>query len=98
MEAEQNDNWMPLESNPEVINQFIKDLGFDTSRFSLVDVFSTEGWAQDMVPQPVIAVFFLYPLSEKQKAYKKIEAENKKTEEDKKAKEVRNFNLKQTTI
>jgi len=77
---ESEDNWMPLESNPEVINQFIKELGFDTSRFSLVDVFSTEEWAQQMVPQPVIAVFFLYPVSEKQKAYKKKEAEAIKEE------------------
>ena len=29
MEGE--DNWLPLESNPEVINQYIQTLGFDTS-------------------------------------------------------------------
>jgi len=82
MESEDN-NWMPLESNPEVINTFIKDLGFDTSLYSLVDVLSTEEWAQQMVPEPVIAVFFLYPLSEKQRAYKKKEAEEIKEKGEK---------------
>ena len=68
-------NWMPLESNPEVINKFIKDLGFDVSQYSLVDVLSTEEWAQEMVPQPALAVFFLYPISKAQKEYDKVEAE-----------------------
>jgi len=83
MEPAEDDNWMPLESNPEVINAFIKDLGFDVSQFSLVDVLSTEQWAQEMVPQPVSAVFFLYPLSKNQKEYEKKEAEKPQTEEKK---------------
>jgi len=36
-----------------------------------------------MIPEPVIAVFFLYPLSEKQKAYKKQESEKPKEEDNK---------------
>jgi len=83
MEAAEDDNWMPLESNPEVINTFIKELGFDVSQFSLVDVLSTEPWAQEMVPQPVSAVFFLYPISQKQKEYAKVEAEKLKTDDNK---------------
>jgi ubiquitin carboxyl-terminal hydrolase L3 len=30
-----------------------------------VDVFSTEEWALDMIPQPVLAVLLLYPLTDK---------------------------------
>lgn len=72
-------NWLPLESNPGVINNFIKDLGFDVSEYHLVDVLSTEEWAQQMVPDPTLAVFFLYPVSKLQKEYKKQEEENIQT-------------------
>jgi hypothetical protein len=30
----QNDNWMPLESNPEVINPYIEKMGLRTDQFS----------------------------------------------------------------
>jgi ubiquitin carboxyl-terminal hydrolase L3 len=58
--------WFPLESNPTLINDYIQKLGFDTSIYEFCDVFSTEDWALDMVPQPVAAVLMLYPLTEKQ--------------------------------
>jgi Ubiquitin carboxyl-terminal hydrolase, family 1. len=72
---EHEDNWMPLESNPEVINAYVKDLGFDTSKYCLTDVLGTEEWAQEMVPKPVVAVIFLYPISDKQEEYRESEAE-----------------------
>lgn len=58
--------WFPLESNPELINSYIQKLGYDTSIYEFVDVFSTEDWALDMIDQPVAAVLMLYPLTEKQ--------------------------------
>jgi ubiquitin carboxyl-terminal hydrolase L3 len=58
--------WFPLESNPQLINKYISKLGFDTSLYEFTDVFSTEEWAMDMIPQPVAAVIMMYPLSEKQ--------------------------------
>eukprot|EP00538_Stauroneis_constricta_P005120 CAMPEP_0119556574 /NCGR_PEP_ID=MMETSP1352-20130426/8466_1 /TAXON_ID=265584 /ORGANISM="Stauroneis constricta, Strain CCMP1120" /LENGTH=242 /DNA_ID=CAMNT_0007603547 /DNA_START=213 /DNA_END=941 /DNA_ORIENTATION=+ len=58
--------WFPLESNPSLINKYIQKLGFDTSLYEFVDVFSTEDWAIDMIPQPVAAVLMLYPLTETQ--------------------------------
>jgi ubiquitin carboxyl-terminal hydrolase L3 len=62
--------WFPLESNPALINTYVQNLGFETSHFEFCDVFSTEDWALDMVPQPVAAVIMLYPLTDKQLAYK----------------------------
>ena len=53
-----------IESN--LINKYIRQLGFDTSLYEFVDVYSTEDWALDMVPQPVAAVLMLYPLTENQ--------------------------------
>ncbi|KAG7372638.1 ubiquitin carboxyl-terminal hydrolase, family 1 [Nitzschia inconspicua] len=58
--------WFSLESNPTLINSYIQNLGFDTSLYEFVDVFSTEDWALEMIPQPVAAVLMLYPLTEAQ--------------------------------
>eukprot|EP00980_Cylindrotheca_fusiformis_P004678 scaffold992_cov116-Cylindrotheca_fusiformis.AAC.13 len=65
-EAQQKQRWFPLESNPGLINGYIEKLGYDTSLYEFCDVFSTEDWALDMIPQPVAAVIMLYPLTEKQ--------------------------------
>jgi ubiquitin carboxyl-terminal hydrolase L3 len=62
--------WFPLESNPQLINNYVSKLGFDTSLYEFVDVFSTDDWALDMVPQPVAAVIMLYPLTEKQESFR----------------------------
>ena len=58
--------WFPLESNPALVNEYIQKLGFDTSLYEFVDIFSTEDWALQMIPQPVAAVVMLYPLTEAQ--------------------------------
>lgn len=63
--------WFPLESNPQLINNYISKLGFDTSLYEFCDVFSTDDWAIDMIPQPVAAVIMLYPLSKKQEESRK---------------------------
>jgi ubiquitin carboxyl-terminal hydrolase L3 len=57
--------WFPLESNPTLINDYIQKIGFDTSLYEFTDIFSTEDWALDMIPQPVAAVLLLYPLTKK---------------------------------
>ena len=57
-----------MESNPTLINKYISKLGFDTSLYEFVDVFSTEEWALEMIPQPVAAVLMLYPLTETQES------------------------------
>ncbi len=56
--------WFPLESNPQLINDYLQTLGVDMSLYEFVDVFSTDDWALDMIPQPVAAVLLLYPLTE----------------------------------
>ncbi|EGR30024.1 ubiquitin carboxyl-terminal family 1 protein, putative [Ichthyophthirius multifiliis] len=60
----EHDNWFPLESNPDVINPYIQNLGFDTSKYQWVDLMSTEDWAQEMLPKPCVAVVFLFPITE----------------------------------
>lgn len=63
-QVKKRQRWFPLESNPELINGYIQKLGFDTSLYAFTDVFSTEDWALEMIPQPVAAVLLLYPLTE----------------------------------
>eukprot|EP00527_Entomoneis_sp_CCMP2396_P005484 CAMPEP_0198142704 /NCGR_PEP_ID=MMETSP1443-20131203/5428_1 /TAXON_ID=186043 /ORGANISM="Entomoneis sp., Strain CCMP2396" /LENGTH=251 /DNA_ID=CAMNT_0043805781 /DNA_START=148 /DNA_END=903 /DNA_ORIENTATION=+ len=69
--------WFPLESNPTLMTDYVQKLGFDTSLYEFYDVFSTEDWALQMIPQPVSAVVFLYPLTEKQTAFEKEEQQQK---------------------
>ena len=57
-------HWIPLESNPEVINKYIEGLGYPTTTHQFVDVFDTEEWAILMLPQPIHALVFLYPNSD----------------------------------
>jgi ubiquitin carboxyl-terminal hydrolase L3 len=51
---------MPLESNPEVINQFIAKMGLKTESFAFTEMLSTEEWALEMIPQPALGILFLY--------------------------------------
>lgn len=34
--------WIPLESNPDVLNDFVTSLGIDVSRYSFSDVFGLD--------------------------------------------------------
>ena len=67
----EHQRWFPLESNPALMNDYVDKLGFDVqaSGHEFVDVFSTEEWALDMIPQPVAAVLVLYPLTDPQLAH-----------------------------
>eukprot|EP00744_Colponema_vietnamica_P000779 GILI01001355.1.p1 GENE.GILI01001355.1~~GILI01001355.1.p1 ORF type:complete len:308 (+),score=103.67 GILI01001355.1:105-926(+) len=57
--------WFPLESNPVVMNQYIRNLGFPTKDYRWHDLLSTEDWALEMIPQPAIAVMMLFPIKQK---------------------------------
>lgn len=56
--------WFPLESNPDVIDAYIEKLGFPTAMYKSYEVMSTEDWALEMVPRPVIGVMMLFPVKE----------------------------------
>ncbi|KAK4336964.1 hypothetical protein RND71_043414 [Anisodus tanguticus] len=53
-------NFKPLESNPEVINQFLACLGLEPS-VNVSDIFGFTAEHLNFVTQPVLAVIFLYP-------------------------------------
>ena len=44
--------------------QYLEKLGFPTAMFRFHDVMSTEEWALEMIPQPVLAVVMLFPIKD----------------------------------
>ena len=87
-------NWLPLESNPDVCTEYALNLGLDVTKLSFHDVMSTEDWALEMIPLPVVAVLMLFPIKETTEAYRTEEAERIKTEGQTLAKDV--YYMKQT--
>ena len=67
--------WFPLESNPVALNHYVSKLGFNTSLYSFVDVYSTDEEFLSFIPQGCIGIIMLYPLTNVQEEHRKKEKE-----------------------
>ncbi|KAF7828463.1 ubiquitin carboxyl-terminal hydrolase 3 [Senna tora] len=82
--------WLPLEANPDVMNQFLWGLGLPENEAECYDVYGLDEELLEMVPKPVLAVLFLYPITAK------TEEERLQQENDKKEHSNRVYFMKQT--
>ncbi|KAI6237124.1 Ubiquitin carboxyl-terminal hydrolase [Aphelenchoides besseyi] len=76
--------WIPLESNPDVFNEFIEKLGIKGAR--CVDVYGFDDELIEYIPKPHLALILCYPDYKKvdeimQPVYDKLAAEGAKTPE-----------------
>jgi ubiquitin carboxyl-terminal hydrolase L3 len=74
--------WLPLESNPDVMNKYMHKLGLPNT-VCFHDILSFEEWALAMVPRPVLGVLLLFPVSKANSEYKKeqeLELEKRRVE------------------
>lgn len=71
----ESSNWLPLESNPEVMNEYVKGIGFNSTVLSFQDVLGLEPWALEMLCKPLVAFLLTYEVTPAQKEHKKKEAE-----------------------
>lgn len=67
-------NWLPLESNPELMNKYVHSLGVPET-LCFHEVFGVDEMLLGMVPQPVYAVLLLFPISEASEGHKDEEEE-----------------------
>lgn len=68
-------NWIPLESNPEVINKYMTKLGLESGA-EFGDVYGCDDGLLDMVPDPCYAFILLFPITKK---YEEFRVEESKT-------------------
>ncbi|KAK4471309.1 hypothetical protein MN116_004748 [Schistosoma mekongi] len=54
--------WIPLEANPQVLNEYMNNLGVVEGPWKFIDIFSLDDAMLAFIPEPVISLLFLYPL------------------------------------
>ncbi|CAG8835087.1 32882_t:CDS:2 [Gigaspora margarita] len=74
-ETKKKIKWIPLESNPEVMNKYVHKLGL-SSQWAYTDVFGLEEELLLMIPKPIKAFLLLFPTSEAHENYTKIQVES----------------------
>jgi ubiquitin carboxyl-terminal hydrolase L3 len=53
--------WLGLESNPDMMNEFAKKLGLDTTQYCFGDIFGLSEDLLCMIPDPLLAIILLFP-------------------------------------
>ena len=61
--------WLPIESNPEVMNKFLHNCGLPKDKWAISDVYGLDEPLLAMLPQPVLSLMLLFPINEKYKEH-----------------------------
>jgi len=73
--ASGSDRWLPIESNPEVMNSFLAKLGVP-AEWEINDVYGLDEGLLAMLPRPVLALMLLFPITEKYYEFQKEQEAN----------------------
>ena len=57
--------WLPIESNPEVMNKFLHNCGLPKEQWAVTDVFGLDEPLLAMLPQPVLSLMLLFPINDR---------------------------------
>ena len=57
--------WLSIESNPNVMNKFLNKCGVPTDKWAISDVYGLKEEHLETLPQPVLSLILLFPISEK---------------------------------
>lgn len=55
--------WIPLEANPEIMEEYVQNLGVQ-NKLQFLDVYCLDEMMQSFLPAPVLAILLLYPLND----------------------------------
>lgn len=69
--------WLPLESNPDVINRYLKAIGVPTE-WQCSDIWGFDDDALKSVKSPLAALFLLFPVTDKYEQFSKSQVESLK--------------------
>jgi len=89
-------HWLPLESNPDLMNKYIHNLGVSPS-WQFYDVFGTDESLLSMIPTPVLAVLLLYPITTNSEQHREEEEERREQQSHQHQSQLNSlFYMKQT--